>query len=1099
VSDPSGQSADRSEAGAGYGPRNVRHKNDLIGIFTRHRTAANLLMALMLVAGLFGLNRMTTQFFPDFGIDIVVVSVVWSGASSDDVDSNIIQAIEREVRFVDGVKAVKSSAFEGLGSVVVEFEPGTDMQSALADVEAAVGQVTTLPEDAETPRIRRFVRYDTLSRILVSGPFSEATLKTYAKRIRDGLLQHGIDKVDINGSRSEDLLVEITPETLRRVNLTLEEVAQKIRQTSQDVPSGDVSGLGERQVRSLGEVKSARELGKIEIKSLAGGEKILLRDIATVRDAFAEGGVSYWRGDHRAVELHVQRSPAGDALILADVVTKYLEEIGPTLPRGLAIERFDVQADLIRSRINLLLSNGLQGLVIVLVVLFLFLNGRVAFWVAAGIPVSLAATMMVMWMSGQSVNMISLFGLIMAIGIIVDDAIVVGEHSEALRRLGYDNALSAEVGARRMAAPVLSASLTTIAAFLPLVLITDIIGTIIRGIPLVVIAVIVASLVECFLVLPGHMRHALAAGTRAQGPRHWLAPLFGIGLTWIWPLIPVIVLGRALVRALTAFKRGFDSGFEWFRGTVYLPAVRLALRWRYTTVALALALLIGSVSFIAGGRINFVFFPNPEVDNIFANVEFSAGTPRATTRAMLEEMERAMRAAEMKLTNGKGGLVKFNLRLIGIPLGANPGSSPVKGDHVGAMFVQLIPTDQRSVKAGEFSQTWRNEIRDAAGVQQISVKPVRGGPPGRDIDVRLTGAPAPVLKRAAEELTVVLKTVPGVRAIEDSLPYGKIETILELTPQGKAWGFTTESVGRQVRNAFDGAIAKRFARGDEEVTIRVRFPEDRLSAATLHELHLRAPNGSHVPLSSIVSLREERGFARILRQDGAREVAITGDLNTEIMTTERAIAELKSGGLDRIAEKYGLQYRFEGRDKERERTFEDMGFGAGIGLILIFIILAWVFASYTRPLVVMSIIPMGLVGAVLGHYLLGYDLTILSMIALIGLSGIVVNDSIILVSTVKERLESGEPLYDAIAHGARDRLRAIILTSLTTIGGLIPLMFETDLQAQFLIPMAITMIFGLMVATFLVLFVVPSLIAVQEDFAALFGHRGASGAPEPAE
>lgn len=1101
-------SADRSaELGStrsdtGYGPRNIRRKNDLIGLFARHRTAANLLMVLMLVAGFFGLYRMTTQFFPDFGIDVVLVSVSWPGASASDVDSNIVQAVEREVRFIDSVKAVKSSAFEGRASIAVEFEAGSDMQSALSNIETAVGQVTTLPQDAETPTVRRIVRYDTLSRILVSGPYSESALKVYAKQIRDGLLRRGIDKIDIGGGRDEEILVEIKPETLRRLDLTLNEVAQKIRQITQDVPSGDIAGRAERQLRSVGDVKSARELGRIEIKSLASGEKILLRDIATVREAFDSDGRTHWRGRNRAIELHAKRTPADDALTLADEVDRYLAEIGPTLPPNLKLERFDVQADLVRSRINLLLENGATGLLIVLVVLFLFLNGWVAFWVAAGIPISLAATMLVMWLSGQSVNMVSLFSIIMAIGIIVDDAIVVGEHSEALHRQGYDNTLAAEAGARRMATPVFCAALTTIAAFLPLLLITDVIGSIIRTIPLVVIAVIIASLIECFLVLPGHMRHALAITARRRGrPTRWFAPLFGIHLLWLWPLIPLVLALRLLVRILMAFKRGFDRAFEYFRERIFLPIVRTTIRWRYTTVALALAALIGAASIVAGGRMNFVFFANPEVDNIFATAEFSAGTPRERTRAMVEEMERAMRAAERQLTGGENGLVRFSYSVIGFPLGTRPNESPVRGGHVGGMFVQLIPADRRTVLSGQFIEAWKERIRSMPGLQQLKIKSATGGPPGRDVDVRLTGASTFELKKAAEDLKLVLKTIPGVLATEDNLPYGKIETILELTPRGRALGFTTESVGRQVRNTFEGAIAKRFARGDEEVVVRVRFPKDRLTSEALDSLHLRAPNGSFVPLGAVVSIREKRGFARIKSEDGLREVAVTADLNTRVMTTQQAVAEMKKSGLDDIARKYGVEYRFEGRDKEQRRTFKDMQIGAGIGLTLIFIILAWVFAGYLRPLVVMSVIPMGFIGAVLGHYLMGFDLSILSLIALIGLSGIVVNNSIILVTVVKERIEAGEPVYDAIANGSRDRLRAIILTTATTVGGLTPLLFETDLQARFLIPMAITLVFGLMVATLLVLFVVPSLIAIQADFGRIFLGRDPriSAASAPAE
>ncbi|MDE0718147.1 MAG: efflux RND transporter permease subunit, partial [Rhodospirillaceae bacterium] len=421
--------------------------------------------------------------------------------------------------------------------------------------------------------------------------------------------------------------------------------------------------------------------------------------------------------------------------------------------------------------------------------------------------------------------------------------------------------------------------------------------------------------------------------------------------------------------------------------------------------------------------------------------------------------------------------------------------------HVGGMFVQLVPADRRTIQSEQFIAAWKQRIRSMPGQQQLKIKSATGGPPGRDVDVRLTGASTVELKKAAEELKLVLKTIPGVRATEDNLPYGKIETLLELTPRGRALGFTTESVGRQVRNTFEGAIAKRFARGDEEVVVRVRFPKDRLSSEALHSLHLRAPNGRFVPLGAVVSIREKQGFARVKSEDGLREVAVTADLNTRVMTTQQAVAEMKKSGLDDIARKYGVEYRFEGRDKEQRRTFKDMQIGAGIGLTLIFIILAWVFAGYLRPLVVMSVIPMGFIGAVLGHYLMGFDLSILSLIALIGLSGIVVNNSIILVSVVKERIDSGEPVYDAIANGARDRLRAIILTSATTIGGLTPLLFETDLQARFLIPMAITLVFGLMVATLLVLFVVPSLIAIQADFGRVFQGRDprAAGVPVPAE
>lgn len=1035
----------------------------LIGLFARHPTAANLLMALMIIAGLFSLHRMNTQFFPDFGIDIVVVSVEWPGAGAEDVDANIVQAIEPEVRFLDGVKRVRSTSVEGRASVVVEFLPDTDMQAALADVETGVGQVTTLPEDSERPEIRRVVRYDTISRVVISGPYPERSLKAVAKRIRDGLLARGIDKVDLEGARDEEVWVEVEPATLRRLDMTLAEIGGRISEQSRDLPSGDTSGARERQIRSLGLVKTAKGIGEIEVRALRNGQRILLRDIARVSEAFDEDGDTARHQGENAVSLHIKRATSADALEVADTVDAYLDEIGPTLPANLEVQQYDVMADLIRSRVKLLLKNGTSGLVLVLIVLFVFLNSRVAFWVAAGIPVSLFATLLVMLASGQSINMVSLFGLIMVLGIIVDDAIVVGEHAETLFRGGMNPLEAAETGARRMAAPVFSASLTTIAAFLPLLVISDIIGQIIKAIPLVAVAVIVASLVECFLVLPGHMRSALSRpAARTYRLRTW-----------------------------------FDGRFDRFRHGPFRRTVECCVRWRYATLASAVAAFVICVGFIAGGRMAFVFFPSPEVDRVFANVEMTAGTPRARTVEMLDEMERALATAERELTGGESRLVKIAVSRVGAGVGAQPGLITAAGDHVGGIFVELTPAETRAIEADELMSAWRRQIRRLAGVEKLTVLAATGGPPGLEIDVRLTGNDPAALKAAAGEVMALLETYPGVSDVAEDLPLGKQEVILEVTPRGRALGFNTENVGRQVRNAFQGAVAMRFPRDDEEVLVRVRYPRGAVDYGALETLYLRSPVGAEVPLAEVASRREKRGFARIKREDGARQVAITAEVDEQRTTNNEVLRALKSDGIAEIADRNGLGYFFAGKAEEQATTLGDMRVGAMMGLAAIYIILAWVFASYTRPLVVMSVIPLGFVGAAIGHILLGFDLTILSMVALVGLSGIVVNDSIILVTTIDERIRRGEALTGAIADGACDRLRAVILTSLTTIGGLTPLLFERDLQAQFLIPMAVTLVFGLMMTTLLVLLVVPALIAVQGDFAAFRERRRARLADVP--
>jgi len=1026
-------------------------RRGLIGIFSSHPTAANLLMVVMIILGVFSLSRINTQFMPTFGIDWIQVGVNWSGASADDIDANIAQALEPELRYLDNVKKVVSVSIEGVAKLSVEFDPGSDMQAARADVQLAINKVTTLPEDSETPTVSRAVRYDNVIRLLISGPYSELALKTHAKRIREDLLARGIDKVDMIGSRDEEIWVEVEPETLRRLDLTLDDIAQRIAGASQDLPSGDTQGGPERMIRSLGMMRTADSLMDVEVRALANGEKLYLRDIAALSERFEEGGVTLRRNGERAIELFVQRSFSADVLEIADKVEAYLDEVRPTLPENLTIEAYDVAANLIRGRINLLLRNGIGGLFLVVSILFIFLNARVAFWVAAGIPISLMAAMGVMLASGQSINMVSLFGLIMAIGIVVDDAIVVGEHVATRFRDGLSGTDAAAAGARRMAVPVLASSLTTIAAFTPLLIISDIIGQIIMAIPLVVISVIIASLFECFLVLPGHLGHTLSQP--AGEPSRWR----------IW------------------FRRNFDH----FRDHGFRRAVTFCVRWRYATLASALGALVLSFGLVIGGRVGFIFFPSPEVDWVYANVTMVAGAPREQTISMLDEIERALGAAEEKLKNSDQAIVKLSVAKIGTSVGRHD-ASKLKGDNIGGLVVELISTDQRTISSSDFIAAWRDEVRPQAGLETMTIVPKTGGPAGREVDVRLSGENAADLKAAALEVKALLARYPGVSDIEDNLPYGKQEVILEVNTRGKSLGFDTATVGRQVRNAFEGAIAKRFPRGDEEVVVRVQYPRGAIDVAALNDLYLRGPGGAEVPLEEVVDRRDSQGFAVINREDGVRQLAVFAEVEQSLMTSNEVLAALMRDGLEEIGARHGVSVSFSGKREEQNQTFDDMFTGAMIGLAAIYIILAWVFGSYTRPLVVMSVIPMGFVGAALGHWVMGFELTILSMVALIGLSGIVINDSIILVTTIDERLGRGEPFIEAIIAGSQDRLRAVILTSATTIGGLTPLIFETSLQAQFLIPMAITIVFGLMVATVLVLIVVPSLIAIQGDFHQLF-------------
>ena len=1018
--------------------------------FVVHPTAAHLLMVIMLAAGALSLTRMNTQFFPDFGIDIVTVSVVWSGASAEDMENNVIKALEAEVRFLDGVGKVTSSAREGWAGVYVEYEAGADMQAALGAVESAVSRVTTLPEGSERPVITQVVRYDTISRLVLYGPFSEVELKRQANRVRDDLLAIGIDKVTVFPSRGEEIHVEVDPSTLIGLGMTLGEIASQIGADSQDFPSGDTKGISDRQLRGLGLRESVSDLEMLKVMTKRGDKTVDLGDIASLRNEMESGPTLVFNG-LPAVELHIQRVVGQDALLLADNVSEYVQRLPSRLPGGLNVLQFDVAADLIRERINLLLRNGMGGLVMVLGILFVFLNSRVAFWIAVGIPIAVSGSLAVMLLTGQTINMVSLFAMIMMIGIVVDDAIVVGEHALVKYSSGLQPPDAAVAGARYMMVPVVSASLTTIAAFLPVMMISGIIGEIIVAIPLVVVAVLVASLVECFLILPGHMRTAFSMGHQ-----------------------------RA-----SNFRRRFDQLYIHFRDTHFRQLVEVAIKWRYTTLSCVFGSLIIVIGLMLGGRVQFVFFPSPESDIIYCNFSFAPGTNREKSEAMVFELSRALSDVEEGFADED--LVRVALGTIGAPVGSFAQWNKAWGDHMGGMMVQLAPSERRDARTSAVIETWRSSIEEVSGIDGLTIQARQGGPPGRDLDIRLFGGEARALKQAALETRELIKRFEGVRDIADDLPWGKQELIFSVNDYGRFLGFTTQVVATQVRDAFDGRIAHRFVKAGEEVRVRVQFPRTVISSARLREFYIRTEGGVQVPLSEVVDIQNRQGFAMIRRENSVREVAITAEVDEGLINPTELVARLSAGGLADIAKRYGVNYRFAGKAEEQGETLSDMGVGALVGLISIYIILAWVFASYFRPLVVMSIIPFAVVGAVFGHWLLNYDLTILSLVGLLGLSGIVVNGSIILVASINDRLKRGQSFDDAIVGGACDRLRAVVLTSLTTIGGLLPLLSETSLQAQFLKPMALTIVSGLAATTVLVLFVVPALIAIQADVTRIFG------------
>lgn len=1029
-------------------------RSGIVALFATHPVAGNLLMMLMIVFGLFGLSNLNRQVMPDFKMDVLSINVEWPGASPRDVEESIIEAIEPEVRFIEGVETVKGIANEGRANLTVTFKENYDMSVALSDVQSAVSRVTTFPSDIETPVVGQVINADEVCRLEITGPFSEQALKFYARQVRDDLLERGLSRIDIIGGRKSEIWVEVPETALRELDLSLNDISARIGEASLDLPSGSVeSGGRSRQIRSEGLARTPTEVGNIEIVSRNSGEKIRLRDVAKINESFKDGEVSHLRDGNVSVGIIITRARGVDSISAQETVEKYLAEKRTVWPNSLKVEMYDIMAEVVNQRIDMLLWNGFTGLLLVLGVLYLFLNARIAFWVGAGIPISILATLGCMYVLGVSLNMISLFAIIMGLGIIVDDAIVVAEHTETLHRRGMPPEDATLHGAKRMFSPVMAASLTTIAAFFPILMVGSSIGQIIGDMPKTVILVIIASLVECFFVLPLHLRGALTRLDIAGGPK----------------------AGK------------FHVAFNKFRDTRFTRFISAAFDLRYGAVTASVCALVISVFILISGRVQFEFFATPEPDMVFGNFALSPGTPREQTVKMLQELERAAFATEEKLTEGRGGVIAFVVGSVATKEG-RVGETEVGGDHMGGISVELIPGDQRLVRNNMFLRNWEKEINAVAGVEKLVLSQRSdGGPPGKDLDIRVSGAELDVLKEAAMEVRDILRDMPGTMAIEDDLPWGKQEIIMQLTPAGRAMGFTTEMVARQVRNSFEGAIAKRFPRDDEEVIVRVLLPKEASQSKSIRELYLltpegsRAPGGNRVALTEVVDLSTRVGFSVVRRQDGIRQVAVTADIDTDVSTSTAVLAAFTQNFKPLLETKYGVTIEYKGRAEEQQEATNDVRNAALSALAIMYIILAWVFSSYRAPIIVLAIIPFGLIGAVLGHLVMGFNLGMFSIFALLGLSGVMINDSIILVTAIRRLLAEGLPMREAVIEGSKDRLRPVVLTTLTTIGGLTPLLFETSMQAQLVQPLAITLVFGMLVSPLLVLVFVPAMLGIGDD------------------
>jgi len=1021
-------------------------KKGVIAWMAGHSVTANLLMLVLLVGGFFFGYRIKKEVFPYFELDQVQITVPYPGASPQEVERGIILAIEEAVQGLEGVDEVRASAREGVGTVTVEMIEGENLQRLGQDIQNEVDRITSFPEEAEEPQVVIVSRKRYVVSLALYGDQSETVLREYAEYLRDRLLQDpNITQVELVGVRNYEISVEISQKSLRTYNLTLEEVAQRISRTSIELPGGAVKTPGGDILVRVKERKDyGHEFGKIPIITANDGTQVLLEDIADIKDGFEETDNAATYNGKPTVMIDVYRVGDQTPVSVSNAAKQVVEAVNQELPPGLSVVLRNDRSDIYRQRMGLLVKNGCMGLVLVFVLLALFLEIRLAFWVALGIPISFLGSLLVLPAMGVSINMVSMFAFIVTLGIVVDDAIVVGENVYHHQQRGMPWFNAAVSGTKEIAMPVTISVLTNMIAFAPLFFVPGILGKVFRQIPVVVIIVFAISLIECFLILPAHVGHQKAL---SQGFFGWMH----------------------------AWQQRFSNAFVRFVNRRYGTFLGLALRWRYVTTSLGIAVLMISVGYVKSGRLGFELFPKVESDYALVTVTLPFGTAFQKTEKVQQILVKA--AQEVVAENGGKTLMEGIFANI--------------DDNTAEVRIYLTPPDKRPVSTAQITERWRERVGVIPGLESILFESDAGGPGrGAAMSVELSHKDIGLLEKAAADVAEALSFYPNVKDIDDGFAPGKQQIDFQIKPEARSLGLRSREVARQVRHAYYGAEALRQQRGRNEVKVMVRLPKgERISEYNLEEMILRTPAGNEIPLRSAVTINRGRAYTDINRRNGRRIVTVEADVQPRSKAGQ-VLESLTSETLLALQEKYpGLTYSFEGRQADRRESVDSLMRGLLVALMVIFAMLAVPLNSYIQPIIIMAAIPFGIIGAVIGHLIMGYSLSVLSMFGVVALSGVVVNDSLVLIDFANRKERAGMGRRDAVHQAGIHRFRPIILTTLTTFGGLSPMIFETSRQARFLIPMALSLGFGILFATMITLVLVPSLYLIVEDIRQLFRMR----------
>jgi multidrug efflux pump subunit AcrB len=1037
---------------------------DILAAFAKNTVFANIVLVLIFMAGGLAVTSMIRENFPEFSLDMILITVPFPGADPEEVEEGISTKIEEAIESVEGIKLYTTESYESMGTTLIEVKENYEIDVVMEDVRTAIDAISTFPVDAEKPVIKELTIKDPVMLLYLSGEMSERRLKEWSEEIKDEIQQlPRVSQVEIFGTRDYEIGIEVSEERLREYGLTFDQVATAVRQSNLNLGGGTIRSQGEEiRLRTMGRKYTAKEMAEVVVLARPQGEIITLDRIATIKDDFEEDPIQARINGDPSLLVIVYKTSEEDALAIAKEVNRYVNAKQAVLPAGINLKSLYDNTGMLQARIDLLVKNGGIGLAIVFLLLWAFLNMRLSFWVGMGIPISVTGALAILWAIGGTINMISLFGFIMVLGIVVDDAIVVGESIYVHRRRGLPPLRAAVDGCIEVAMPVVAAVVTSVVAFIPLAYVGGIMGKFIAILPAVVIACLLVSLIECLILLPAHLSHL--------------------------PDLNQDISGRNIfVRMFETIHRTTSHGLEWFVERIYTPFLSQALYWRYISFCSAIAVLLLTLGLVRGGILKFEVMPDIDGFIMTGTVTFPDGTPPQVTADAIAQMDAALlRLAEKTETLSGESMLVDRLSLVGQTLE----DLPQRGPYVGSVQAILLASERRGVHSKDLMVQWEKEIGTIPGVKSLTFAGLSAGPPGAPIEIWLQGQEMDTILAASEDLQKRLGRFDGVYQIRSDFSPGKNEMRLTLKPEARSLGLTVDDLARQVYGGFYGQEAVRLQRGRDDVRVKVRYTAaERRRISDLERIRIRTPNGREVPLLSVTEIEFSPGYSTITRTNGLRRVAVSADVDGNKANANEILTELASSYFSDLKRRYpGLMVAVQGEQKKMRESFGTLKVGFPLAIIGIFIIIATMFRSYAQPFVILFTVPFGIIGAILGHLLMGFNLSMMSIFGMVALTGVVVNDAIILIERVNENLAEGMSFFEAILKGGARRFRAIVLTTFSTIGGLAPMILETDLQARFLIPMAISLAAGVAFATLLTLVLVPSLLAILSDFRLLY-HR----------